>query len=900
VIMGGASWVKNLPFGALSFNGRDAFAEGPSDITIGKTGTLEVWCYPRVFGGGLISWNYDHVDAPKPLSLYFDIYSGNDLRAVLSDWKNRDISKMNTDQLYSLWHAASTSMVLSEDVPKDLLNRWSHIVLRFDGQNAQIFRNGRLRGTKPCFFSPDTNGIPMRIGLGPRSGLPYFDGMIAEVSVYSRALSDAEVAARFAKRAAQFKPYLPRNMTIIPRFHASDGKLIVDADLTNLALPAGTIEAQLLSGSKVLRHASRPVTGKEQTANLVFPTRNLPAGEYIIKCTARDKKGTLLVESSYRWRMPKLARPGVKVLNNLVGELLHVKNLSPRPGRELSFANPLKGWVFVSCEADLRGNDAVSVSAAGAPDGSAIKMTAGGTSPAETMCFLSEGPGKLRIHCQGKPVIRRLVVRSIPELMFCGYPAIPHVNAYGDYDFAFLGKDVLPNINTIVASGGPAALAAQRLPDEWKKKFDKFGLWKSMGRRWLHEYPIIYPEDSKTLVTADQAFDWWAKSEGLTDPSFSGIVADEFGLGADAPTDTEPYRDYRYRTAPYTEAIRRIAAVPEFKGKDMDMWCGGLDRSEKRSQEFVNTVLSVGGKLAMEEYLAEPATEDAGRDVLYNHIRTRIDHAGAIFPGLVENLILVPGIGSAPPETNDVDPQVDYKVWMDMQMRYMATAPELCGLRGIMWYKITYADEEAVRWMGRLFRHYAIEGKTEPLSDVYGYKYKPDIIRNPDFDDSLNAWTTSEAEPGAIRTGLIDNLGALEGRGRRQGIGRNFLLTRRCAAGPNTVSQTIGNLTPGKLYSARMLVSDYDAITQRVAGPKSMNARMIIDQAEMIPDRSFTYSIWSFLGPFWFDYDRLVFRAKSSTAKLTISDWATDDAPGGPIGQQLMCNFVEVQPYFDE
>jgi hypothetical protein len=43
-----------------------------------------------------------------------------------------------------------------------------------------------------------------------------------------------------------------------------------------------------------------------------------------------------------------------------------------------------------------------------------------------------------------------------------------------------------------------------------------------------------------------------------------------------------------------------------------------------------------------------------------------------------------------------------------------------------------------------------------------------------------------------------------------------------------------------------------------------------------------------------------VFRAKGTTAKLTISDWAGDSDPGGPIGQELMYNFIEIQPYYSE
>ena len=47
----------------------------------------------------------------------------------------------------------------------------------------------------------------------------------------------------------------------------------------------------------------------------------------------------------------------------------------------------------------------------------------------------------------------------------------------------------------------------------------------------------------------------------------------------------------------------------------------------------------------------------------------------------------------------------------------------------------------------------------------------------------------------------------------------------------------------------------------------------------------------------WINYYWRIFRAKTPTAKLTISDWATRDEPGGPVGQEWIYNFIEVQPY---
>lgn len=45
-------------------------------------------------------------------------------------------------------------------------------------------------------------------------------------------------------------------------------------------------------------------------------------------------------------------------------------------------------------------------------------------------------------------------------------------------------------------------------------------------------------------------------------------------------------------------------------------------------------------------------------------------------------------------------------------------------------------------------------------------------------------------------------------------------------------------------------------------------------------------------------YSQIMFRAESTTAELTFSDWK-DGKPAGPAGQRIAFNFVELQPFFE-
>jgi hypothetical protein len=259
---------------------------------------------------------------------------------------------------------------------------------------------------------------------------------------------------------------------------------------------------------------------------------------------------------------------------------------------------------------------------------------------------------------------------------------------------------------------------------------------------------------------------------------------------------------------------------------------------------------------------------------------------------------------------------VDYKVWMDMQMQYYATNPEFDGLFGLHWWISTYADEESLRWMGQLYRHYAIEGKTELLSDSFGYQYLSGLIANADFADGLNGWSVDAAAEDSVRTDYMEYFAQLQGRyWHRAGFpdepaGNTFLWMRSHVDKANVVSQPMRGLKAGELYSVKVLAADFENIAFGESEQKLLPMSVTVDGAEILPEKSFVGDIRGsgpadgklpFGGqhPAWFNLHRIVFRAANDEATLRISDWAAPTEPGGPAGQELMINFVEAQPYFD-
>jgi hypothetical protein len=277
-----------------------------------------------------------------------------------------------------------------------------------------------------------------------------------------------------------------------------------------------------------------------------------------------------------------------------------------------------------------------------------------------------------------------------------------------------------------------------------------------------------------------------------------------------------------------------------------------------------------------------------------------------------QHMVMCFGYMSLPTtETLNVNPQVDFKVWMDMQFQHVATDPAFEKLYGLMEYTCGYADEEAVRWAARLYRHYGIEGNTTRLSQALGFKYRLDHIENPDFAAGTDSWTIAPAEPGSVAAKHLDGYSWLQGRYPRTSLGDTFLWTKRSAGKPNVVSEVIQNLRPGKLYSLTMVTADHQELQQGKSVPQKHAVSITLDGVTVLPERSIQHVIANnyahSLGAFnaqnqaWMNYHFRVFRATGSTAKLVISDWAVPAAaPGGPIGQELMFNFIELQPYLEE
>jgi hypothetical protein len=109
----------------------------------------------------------------------------------------------------------------------------------------------------------------------------------------------------------------------------------------------------------------------------------------------------------------------------------------------------------------------------------------------------------------------------------------------------------------------------------------------------------------------------------------------------------------------------------------------------------------------------------------------------------------------------------------------------------------------------------------------------------------------------------------------------------------------------------KMFVSDYQELVRGRSEKRPLAFSVKVDNVEHLPGsrNCFTHiasNCYSHhLGAFdrgnryFMNYHWRVFRAQDTIARLTVSDWAGDDGPGGPPAQELMFNFIEIQPWYE-
>jgi len=806
------------------------------------------------------------------------------------------------------WYVNGTGGCVVRGAPL-VPRRWSHIVATFEGNDQKIYTDGEVIGdgatlaSKHHKINTDGGNFFLRYPVLYRDAVkPPFKCMMDDVRVYNRVLTPEEVLSHYeeGRYKREGTAPVPGQMALTPYVYPAPAKLRVEVDVAALRpIAAGsTVAVQLWdpAGGKVLGRYRIAGFRESDTVDAVFNIAEVPPGHYQIRAVARDRNGVRvgslgsepvhLTGEKPAWLQPD---QGVKVLNNLVIELLNVESPSRERHQQYRVTNPRDGWLFVSSTAEVEGADQVWVGIDATEKEEAVLLHESGQSATlEAMRHLSAGEHTLNIYCEGAARLDSLIVRAIPEILYAGVGYRAWLQNYGPYTMEYLDRiGMLDNLNVLIVRNEIAEDAPYL--QEWKRQ------WPALLSRTGIDLLPGWKEAGAAGAVVGAYYKHWSEDRGFQDPKYDGLIVSEFGSG------------YLRLYPSWIDAVRRISQNPQFQGKPLYAYSVRLYTTDYM-RDFVHAIIEGSHKLAEELYFGEQPTEAAAREYLDVRLKQNMLKYQQVFPDCQKHMVENLGYMSTPGQTHNEYPGVDYKVWLDMQMNLLANDPVFFGLYGVMFYQSAYADEEALRWSAKLFRHYCIEGHTEMLSRD---PYLSTHLENPDFDHGSDGWTLRPAEEGSMAVKNTPGFAQLQGRLRPVMEEDSFLWTRRSGAGPNRFGQRIEGLEPGRLYSLKMFSADYTEFIQGKSVEQDHQVSINIEGGELVPDKCFAavfasgklgqgYGNFNQDNPLWITFHRLVFRANNTEGTLTVSDWASDAGPGGPIGQELMYNFLELQPYLED
>lgn len=142
------------------------------NLKLNNGGSIVAWIYPRSKGIHTDGWGrVIHKSGDEAYNVY------------MSNTNERINAWINNTQIYAL----------NNSVP---YNNWTHIVITFDQINNKIYINGELNTSISTIDLPDN--VTSTFYIGNRGGEDRaFDGIIDDVLIYNRLLSDTEVNLLF-------------------------------------------------------------------------------------------------------------------------------------------------------------------------------------------------------------------------------------------------------------------------------------------------------------------------------------------------------------------------------------------------------------------------------------------------------------------------------------------------------------------------------------------------------------------------------------------------------------------------------------------------------------------------------------------------------------------------------
>ena len=615
-------------------------------------------------------------------------------------------------------------------------------------------------------------------------------------------------------------------------------------------LPGGAKHADY----DVVVSTSDSSTATRTVLDSVESTVALPMGSRdgrMIVSVLRRSDGSELLNDTYRFSVidpPEDAVDSGRRLNTLVRELLNEE--SEADNADYSFSLAKASCVFLSIS---KADATVEL------DGQVVIDVASLNN--ETFRYVSAGRHTVKVR-GGRG--GRIIARKVPELFADSALQNSFVRENGNYNWAFCEKYVFPAMMGQIRGSIPR---------------DKIPLFKRRGGVWL-DAPHVTGCKSR-----DEFLKRIRESPGMTKPCFDGIECDELFFAKPS------------QFAEFSQALKAFNL--EDSGEKLIFTCAvGRPCTPGVDQEFVSACANASrgrGRVIYEIYCRTKPTEAEARAYFEDYLKGSVKAYADLYPGAFDSLgVFLANFNQIPLISVHHHPEVDIKYFLDMQLNLIANDSAFEGLGSLSYWSCYYADRELFRWSMALARHYCVEGRTDMLSDKFGYRYLPGHLANGDFREGLLGW---KLEGCGVSSEKIKGLGEkLERRWESGGVGDDFALFTKRPGETAYLSQKAIGLIPGRLYCLQGCVFDVKAAREGYsAGLAALD--LSIEGVEIDEKQSWRHidkRVTKNKPTAVVNLVHTVFRATGAEATVSISNAAAPD------GSDLGANYISITPYYSD
>ncbi len=251
----GAIWTAGKYGNGLVFNGINSFLTINNSSSLDSSGsalTLSLWLNPQsIRGDSVVLGKFWNSDMTSPFYQYGLELQGGGKTPVFQIGTPQGVKSVSMGSALTM-------------------KKWSYLAVVFNGTYVTFYVNGKLISKRPLVATITARGTPVRIGADA-NGSQFYKGILDEVRIYSKVLSDAEILSDMNNSITEsvvsptIIPSITQTPTSQPTQSPTPTQTQTSSDFpndSNTGIPSG-IALTVITGDMTITTPNTVISGKD-------------------------------------------------------------------------------------------------------------------------------------------------------------------------------------------------------------------------------------------------------------------------------------------------------------------------------------------------------------------------------------------------------------------------------------------------------------------------------------------------------------------------------------------------------------------------------------------------------------------------------------------------------------